>query len=314
MQGVGHRAMAIERSGGDPTQHGDWHTSPQDISALGWTAILLLAWRRSNAKNIALVAGGVTFYVIMALAPGVASLISAYGLFANPDQTERQANAISGLLAPSARATIDHPLRMIVVTNPRTLGLGALLGIFIAVYTACRGMGGLIAALDIAYGETERRGVMRLTLTALGFVVGGVVALMLVGAMSIVAIDASLNPVLRWIMLIAGCLALLLFMAGLLALLYHFGPDRPAPRWRWASPGAGVASALWAIGTLLIYVYISNFGDYNRIYGSLSAVMVFLSWLWSSIYLVLLGAEMNAEAERQAGLSTRNTHSPGTPG
>jgi membrane protein len=311
---MGNLAMAIERSGFNPTEHSERDGKPQDISARGWTAILLLAWRRSNAKNIALVAGGVTFYVIMALAPGVASLISVYGLLANPHQIERQANAISGLLAPSARATIDHHLRMIVATNPRTLGLGALLGIFIAVYTACRGMGGMIAALDIAYGETERRGVMRLTMTALGFVGGGVVALTLVGAMSIVAIDARIDPVLRWIMLIVGCLALLLFMAGLLALLYHFGPDRAAPRWRWTSPGAGVASALWAIGTLLIYVYISNFGDYNRIYGSLSAVMVFLSWLWFSIYLVLLGAEMNAEAERQAGLRTRNGHSPGTPG
>ncbi len=136
--------MAIERSGCDPTQRGDRHASPQDISARGWTAILLLAWRRSNAKNIALLAGGVTFYVIMALAPGVASLISVYGLLANPHQIERQADAISGLLAPSARATIDHHVRMIVATNPRTLGLGALLGIFIAVYTACRGMGGMI--------------------------------------------------------------------------------------------------------------------------------------------------------------------------
>ncbi len=304
---MGNLAMAIERSGFNPTEHSKRDGRPQDISAQGWTAILLRAWRRSNAKNIALIAGGVTFYVIMALAPGVASLISVYGLLADPHQIERQVSAISGFLAPSARATIDHQLRMIVATNPRTLGLGALLGIFIALYTACRGMGGMIAALDIAYGETERRGVMRLTLTALGFVGGGVVALMLVGAMSIVAIDASLNPVLRWVMLIAGCLALLLFMTGLLALLYHFGPDRAAPRWRWTSPGAAVASALWAIGTLLIYVYISNFGDYNRIYGSLSAVMVFLSWLWSSIYLVLLGAEMNAEAEHQAGLRTQSS-------
>jgi membrane protein len=213
---------------------------------------------------------------------------------------------LSGLLQQSAQTMmINHQLHIIVATSPRALGLGAVLGILVAVYTACRGMGGMIAALDIAYDQKERRGLVRFYLTVFGLVVGGMIALTLVGVLIVVAIDMNADPVEKWLMLIAGWPALLLFMIGMLALLYHYGPDRPAPRWQWTSPGAVVASFLWAAGTALIYVYVSHFGDYNRIYGSLSAVLVFLSWLWFSIYIVLLGAEMNAEAERHAARRTK---------
>lgn len=170
----------------------------------------------------------------------------------------------------------------------------------------------MIAALDIAYGQDERRGLIRFYLTALGLVVGGVISLMLVGALTIVALDLNADRGVRWLLLIAGLPALFLFMSGMLALLYHYGPDRPATRWQWTPPGAVTASLLWVIGTALIYIYVSNFGDYNKIYGSLSAVMVFLSWLWFSIYIVLLGAEINAEAERQAvkGKDVQSLHAP----
>jgi membrane protein len=304
--------MATERCNSNQSDQGNQNGARQDISSRGWREILLRAWRGSNKKNISLIAGGVTFYVVMALAPGFASLVSVYGLLADPHQIERQGNALSGLLAPSARTMIDRQLHMIVATSPRALGLGAVIGVLVAVYTACRGMGGMIAALDIAYGEKERRGLVRFYLTAFGLVVGGMISLTLVGVLIVVGIDANVDPVMKWLMLIAGWPALLLFMSVLLALLYHYGPDRQAPLWRWTSPGAVVASSLWVVGTFLIYVYVSHFGDYNRIYGSLSAVMVFLSWLWSSIYLVLLGAEMNAEAERQARLRAKITTLRGT--
>lgn len=292
--------MATERSSSNQPDQGNQASALRDISWRGWKDILLRAWRGSNEKNISLIAGGVTFYVLMALVPGFASLISVYGLLADPHRIERQVNALSELLPPSARTTIDHQLHMIVATDPRALGFGAVLGILFAGYTASRGMGGMIAALDIAYGQKERRGLVRFYLTAFGLVLGGMIALALVGVLIVAAIGANADPAVKWLMLIAGLPALVLVMIGLLALLYHYGPDRAAPRWQWTSPGAVVASILWAVGTILIYVYVSHFGDYNRIYGSLGAVMVFLSWLWFSIYLVLLGAEMNGEAERQA--------------
>ena len=291
------------RSGAKQSEQAD---APQDISSRGWRDILLRAWSGSNEKNIPLVAAGVTFYVLMALVPGFVSLVSIYGLLADPHQIERQVNALSGLLLPSAQTTINHQLHMIVATDPRALGFGVVLGVLVAAYTASRGMGGMIEALDIAYGQKERRGLMRFYLTVSGLVVGGMIAFTLVGILIVVAIDANVDPFVKWMMLIAGWPALVLVMIGLLALLYHYGPDRPAPRWQWTSPGAIAASILWAVGTSLIYVYVSHFGDYNRIYGLLGAVMVFLSWLWFSIYLVLLGAEINAEAERRPGGSARS--------
>jgi membrane protein len=195
---------------------------------------------------------------------------------------------------------INKQLHAIVITNPSTLGLGVVLGVFVAAYTASRGMFGMIKALNIAYGQKERRGLMRFYLTVIFLMVGGITIFTLVGTLIEVAVDANVNPLVKWLMRIAGCPALFLIMIGLLALLYHYGPDRPAPRWQWTTPGAVLTSILWSVGTLLLYVYISHFGDYNRIYGFLGSLAVFLSWLWSSIYLVLLGAELNAEAERRA--------------
>ena len=312
MQAMGNPAMATERSSSNQSGQGNRTGVPAGVSLRLLRGLLLRTWKRSNEKNISLVAGGVTFYVLMALIPGFASLISIYGLLVDPHQIERQVNALSGLLLPSAQRTINHQLHMIVGTNPRALGLGVVLGVFVAAYTASRGMGGMIDALNIAYGQKERRGLIRFYLTAAGLVAGGMVSCTLVGTLILAAIDANVNPIVKWLMLIAGWPALVLIMIGLLAPLYHYGPDRPAPRWQWTSPGAIVASVLWAVGTFLIYLYVSHFGDYNRIYGSLGAMMVLLSWLWFSVYLVLLGAELNAEAERQAWWQPKIVTAPGT--
>jgi membrane protein len=102
---------------------------------------------------------------------------------------------------------------------------------------------------------------------------------------------------LRWVLL-------LLLMLGGLAVLYRYGPDRDEPKWSWASPGAVLATALWLAGSVLFAVYTANFGKYNETYGSLGAVVVVMLWLYISALAVLLGAELNAELERQTAKDT----------
>lgn len=278
---------------------GDSPPDPHGAGRRRWGAIMLRTWRDSNDKNIALVAGGVTFYVIIALTPSFAALLSIYGLLADPHTIEHQVRAFAGRLLPSEQTLITHQLHQIVATDPRTLGVGALLGIGVALYTATRGMGGMIDALNIAYGRTERRGLVRFYLTSFGLLAGGVLSVVVAVALMSVVVSSGISGVSTSLLLLAGWPVLTIFMVALLAVLYRFGPDRRDASWEPVSPGAVLAAVLWSVQTILTYEYVTHFGDYNRVYGSLGGVMIFLTWLWFSFYLVVLGAEVNGAVERQ---------------
>ncbi|MGC9272006.1 YihY/virulence factor BrkB family protein [Acidiphilium sp.] len=264
-----------------------------------WRRIILWTWRDSSEKNIALVAGGVTFYVLIALTPSFAALLSIYGLLADPHTIEHQVRAFAGRLLPSDQTLITHQLHQIVSTDPRTLGIGALLGVGVALYTATRGMGGMIDALNIAYGRAERRGLVRFYLTALGLLAGGVLSVGVAVALISAVMTSGISGVPASLLILAGWPVLTLYMIALLALLYRYGPDRADADWKLVSPGAVLAAVLWSVQTILTDEYVIHFGDDNRVYGALGGVMIFLTWLWFSFYLVVLGAEVNGEAERQ---------------
>lgn len=278
---------------------------PQKLSVRDWRAILLNVWHDSNDKNIALVAGGVTFYILIAVVPALAALLSVYGLLAQPHRIEQQVHILAGWLLPSAQTLITHQLHQIVSADPRSLSFGIVAGIVVAIYTMGRGMGGMIDALNIAYGRKERRSLIRFYATAIALVAGGMISLALVVALVVVVVGLGVKPAATSLLLLAGWPALTVYMIALLALLYRYGPDRADSDWEWASPGAILAALLWSVTTVATYEYVVHFGDYNRIYGSLGAVMIFLSWMWFSIYLVVLGAEVNGAAQQQAGRPRR---------
>ncbi len=165
----------------------DAETGPQDIPARGWKDVLRRAWSDAGEKNLSLVAGGVTYAVVLALFPGLAALVSIYGLIANPAQVEKQVNAMSGLLPDSARQLIGDELHQLVSASGGALGIGVVLGLLLALWSASRGMSGMITALDIAYDQPERRGFFRFNLVALvltlGFIIVGLVAIALVAGL-----------------------------------------------------------------------------------------------------------------------------------
>jgi membrane protein len=261
-----------------------------------------------NDNNIFLAAGGVTYALLVALFPGLAALVSIYGLLLDPAQVEKQAEAMAQILPPETAAMIGAELHQLVTASTNALSISAGVALLFALWSASRGMSGLINALDIAYREKETRGFIKLNLIAIELtlfvLIGGTVTIALVGVLPIVVEAIGLGPIAKWVLLILEWPLLIAVVLTGLAVLYRYGPDRRAARWRWISPGAIIATVLWLIGSLGFTIYVSHFNSFDKTYGSLGGVVVMLTWLWLSAFVALFGAVINAETERQTVADT----------
>jgi membrane protein len=282
--------------------------TPLDIPARGWKDIISRAAKDFTNKNLSLVAGGVTYYIILALFPGLAALVSIYGLVADPAQVEQQVNSLRAILPASSQQLIGGELHQLVSSSSGALGAGVVVGILIALWSASSGMSGIITALDIAYDQPERRSFFRYHLLALvltlGLIVSGIILVAFVAGLPAVLAAMGAPSGTQIVALIVEWPLLIVFVMLMLAVLYCYAPDRDYPKWQWISPGAVTATLLWTIASILFSVYVSHFGSYNKTYGSLAAIIVLLTWLWISTSAVLFGAEINAEAERQTRRDT----------
>ena len=283
---------------------------PWRISARGWLSILRRSWKDTGERDLSLVAGGVSYYLLLALFPALGALVSVYGLVASPADVTKNVQSLTGMLPAPIVALIGDGLRQLVGTSGKSLGLGAVIGFAIALWSSVRAMTGIMEALNIAYGQPERRGVIRFNATALVLtivvIVGGLITLMLIVGLPIMLDRGDAGGPRRWIGLVIEWPLLIAFVMGIVALIYRYGANQSKPRWRWAPPGVIVATALWVAGSILFTIYIDHFGSYNKAYGSLSILLVLLSWIWMSVFVVLFGAEINGEAERQTLVSAQS--------
>ena len=275
--------------------------------------VLWRAWNEVSDANLFLVAGGVTYAVLLALFPGLAALVAIYGLVLDPSQVERQVSALSGVLPEELKQLLIDELHKLISTSSGTLGLSAAFGLVLALWSASRGMSGLITSLNIAYEEKERRGFFKLNLLALGLtialVLGGLVVIALVAVLPAAVQLIGLRDATRWLLLgLEWPLLVVVVMFGLAA-IYRYAPAREKPQWRWVSPGAIAATSLWIIGSIAFTVYVANFNSYDKTYGSLGGVVILLTWLYLSAFVVLLGAAINAQSEKQ----TRRDSTDGSP-
>lgn len=287
--------------------------SPTEIPARGWLDIVKRTGAQLKQDNVSIVAAGVAFYVFLALVPALIAVISVYGLVADPADVERQLGPALAAMPAQAAELVREQVTAITEQGQAGVGLALLVSVVVALLGASKGMLALVTALNIAYDEDETRTFLRLRALALALTVG-MAAAAVVGVGSMVAIGNIASRlgtvgkvavvVLRWPVLAA------LVMLGL-AVLYRYAPDRDAPAWRWVTPGALVTTVLWLFGSIAFSVYVGNFGNYNETYGSLGAVVVLLLWLLLTAYAVVLGAELDAEAERQTVRdSTRGPEQP----
>jgi membrane protein len=276
---------------------------PGKIPVSGWGDVLWRAWKEVSEANLFLVAGGVTYAILLALFPGLAALVSLYGLVLDPSQVERQVGALSGVLPDQTRQMLADELHQLVTASSGTLGISAVLGLLLAVWSASRGMSGLITALNIAYEETEKRSFFKVNLVALALTValtvGGIVVIALLGFLPVAVQVLPLGQQTRWLLLILQWPLLVVFFMLGLAIFYRYAPSRDEPQWRWVSPGVAVAVTLWIVASIGFRVYVANFNSYDKTYGSLGGVIILLTWLYFSSFAVLFGAVVNAQSEKQ---------------
>jgi membrane protein len=304
---VSHEGAAAERLAEREAHRGRKADTPSEISAKGWKDIVLRLYREFNHDRLLLVAAGVTFYAILALFPAIAALVSIYGLVADPISINQHLNDLRGVLPDGALDIIGGQVKRLTEKGSGTLGLTAAISILISLWSANGGVKAIFDALNIAYEEDEKRSFLMLNLQSLAFTLGALLFVVL-ALTGIVLVPAALQVIgvdeKAWYIALLRFPALLLLVVGVLAVLYRYGPSRRKPKWRWVTWGSGLAGVLWLIVSGLFSWYVAHFGSYNETYGSLGAAIGFMTWIWLSTTVVLLGAELNAEMEHQTARDT----------
>jgi membrane protein len=290
-----HRAH--ERGRGRHASH------PLQIPWQGWKDILWRAYSEMNSDRLLSIAGGVAFFLLLAIFPAITALVSAYGLYFNATTIANNLSLLQDVVPDNVLGIVHEQASRIASNSGRALSIGLVVGMLVSLWSAMSGVKAMIDALNVIYEQQESRGFIKLNMVALIFTLGGFGAFLLAIAAVIVlplilspiglgGVTETLTRVARWPVL------LLVLLAGL-ALLYRYGPDRRVARWQWVSIGSVFAAVTWIGASYLFSWYLASFANYNATYGSLGAVVGVMIWLWFSTIVVLLGAELNAEIEHQ---------------
>lgn len=293
----------VTRTATDPLPaHGaDDAGGPGQFPAQSWRRLLRRAGKHAVAARLAFLSAGVAFFAVLSIAPVLVTALSVYGAINTPAQALSQLSRVAEMLPPQVEPLVADQLTSITTASNQVLTVNGLVGLAIALWTATTAMVALIDALTVAYHEEETRGFLRRTLIALVFVLGGALLLGAVIALAGVvsrAIDGApeavraVAPFITW-------MGLAVLMMTALSALYRFAPDRTNPRWRWTTWGAVGATLLWAATSAALFAYVRGLGTYETTYGSLAGVAISMFWLWLTVLLVVLGAAVNGEAERQ---------------
>jgi membrane protein len=279
--------------------------SPADFTARGWKEIATAVRHNITEHRILVLGAGSAFYAVLALSPTLAVGISLFGLSVDSQRVAELLDQLSDVLPTGVLDILRDQLQKLVEHSRGRLGATLAFSVTLSLWSANRATKALIDALNIVYGEMERRGFVRLNLVSLALTAGaflfGLIAMTTTLVLPLILKSTDLGAA-RDILLRFGRWPLLLAISTLaLALLYYFAPDREVPRWRWVTAGSGAASLLWLVSSILFSWYATHFANYDRTYGPLAGIVVLMLWFWLSSVVVLLGAEVDAEMEEHAG-------------
>ncbi|WP_432546882.1 YihY/virulence factor BrkB family protein [Kineococcus sp. SYSU DK004] len=282
--------------------------SPQEIPARGWFQVTKRAWKEASEDLVPLLAAGVAFKAFLAIFPALTAAFLVWGLVADPQQISEQISGVEAIPEAARQLVVDQVEQ--ISNNQSAAGWTIAIAVALALWSASSGVQNLMSATNAAYDEEETRGFVKVKATALLLTVGAIVFMLLA-----IALIAVLPPLLsalglgglaafgiqvaRWVLLLG------LVMVAL-AVVYRLAPDRDAPQVKWVSVGAAVATVLWLVVSIgfSIYVSVSGESSYAKNYGALAGVVILLVWLWLTSYAILLGAEINAESEKQTAHDT----------
>ena len=292
-----------------PTSHDRDAATPAQVPPRGWWQILKRTYAESAADNLGLISAGVAFYGFLALVPLLGALVLTYGLVVDPADLSKHMQSLTALVPGDAAKLIDEQLKSIVATATGKKGLGLLLALGLALFGAMKGAGAILTALNVAYEEAETSGFVRLNLVTLAVTFAAVlIAVLLLLAVSATGfledIAGRISPLAALAIKVASWVVAAAGASAAVAALYRYGPSRATARWAWLTPGSILAIVGLAGVSAGFGFCAAKFGNYNTTYGALGAIVVLLMWLYLSAYVLLLGAELNAELEHQTAHDT----------
>jgi membrane protein len=281
---------------------------PPGISRAGWRDIVLRVTARIGRDYVSLMAAGVAFFGLLSLFPALATLASLAGILFEPGIVERQIAGLGGVAPSQPVEVIRDQAARLAERQTGTLGLTALISLAISFFFGSRGVDNLIDGINMAYAEHETRNIVLRNVVSLGLTAVLMVLTLLALGLTVVVpalaeaigLGDRTDLIVRWG---RWPLIALLVLAGL-GLLYRYGPARRPPRWSWVSPGAVGATVFWLGGSLLFSFLVRNFGSYEPTFGAIAGVVILLLWMWLSSFVVLVGAQLNAEMEHQTRRDT----------
>lgn len=283
--------------------HGRSAERPSQIPRRGWWDILKRVGSGISEKNLSLAASGAAFYAFLAIPSALTALVTFYGLMLNPADVGKQVAAMHGVVPGEALGLISTYLKNLTSHSAQALGISFIISLLVAIWGVVSGTTSMMSALNMAYGEEEKRSLFRYYLIALGLavatIVAAVIALALIAVLPAIIGMMPLGGFGQWVATVVRWPILIVLVLLALAVLFRYAPSRDEPKWRWVSWGAVAATVLWIVGSALFSLYVGEFASYNKTYGSLGAVVVLMMWLYLSSFAVLLGAVLNAEIEHQ---------------
>jgi membrane protein len=293
-------------TGGD--ERGRAASSPSDIPAKGWKDVVLRVKDEVKDDHTVLSAAGVAFFGFLALIPALAALVSILGLITSPNEAAARTDDLFGGLPQEARDLLSEQLDSLAQQSSSSLTIALVSSVALALWSASSGMSHLIEGINVAYDEDDDRNFLVKKGLSLALTIGAIV-FVVAAAIGLAALPSVLDSLgtpdwLSWIIRVAFWPFLALGFTAGLSILYRTAPDRSDPRWQWVTWGSAIALVLWIAASIGLRIYTSTFGSYNESYGSLAAVVILLMWLFITSFVILLGAQFNAELEHQTAVDT----------
>jgi membrane protein len=300
--------MATERV--DDSRHsGQVDQQEQAPARPGKFKILKQAWAAAKEDRLPLVAAGVAFYAFLSIVPTLIAVVLIYGLVSDPSQVADQVETYASALPTSAQELLTEQMTTLAEAPRQSLGIGLVIALVVAVWSASNGTSNMIMAVNHAYGGEQERGFVKRRAMGLLFTLGAIVfvlvAVALVAALPAIVDALELPGWVSIVVQVARWIVLLLAVVTALSVLYRWAPEHGSGRWKWFSFGAIVATLIWVAVSVGFSIYVDNFGNYAQTYGSLAGVVVLLLWLWLSAYAALFGAEINAVSESYGRVEQR---------
>jgi membrane protein len=263
-----------------------------------WLDFLLRCFRTFGDADTSLRCAGTAFFAFLSLFPAIATVVLVFGLFADRADLAATIDAFRYVLPMQVLDVLREQMTMLIAQPPGTIGIGLVVSVALALWSGSRGVNALVYAMSRVRHEPERRSFIKAALVSIGLSVAG--AVFLVVALAIIAGLPALFPWPsreEWLLLVVRWPALMVLAMLALMALYRWGPDRHPRRFRYIWPGAVFASLVWIFAGALFSIYVENFSNYQASFGSVTAAIVMLLWLYNSAQIFVLGAVVNSELE-----------------